>query len=59
MVKMKQLNRLDVILYPCELDNYATVIFLIHLFFNFWRNYNMKKFKFSKDEFSWTLFGEF
>ena len=26
MVKMKQLNRLDVISYPCELDNYVTVI---------------------------------
>ena len=35
MVKMKQLNRLDVISYPCELDNYVTVIDDFYLsFFN-------------------------
>ena len=35
MVKIKQFNRLDVISYPCELDNYVTVIDDFYLsFFN-------------------------
>ena len=35
MVKMKQLNRLDVISHPCELNNYVTVIDDFYLsFFN-------------------------
>ena len=35
MVKMKQLNRLGVISYPCELDNYVTAIDDFYLsFFN-------------------------
>ena len=33
MVKMKQLNRLDVISYPCELNNYVTVIDNFYLYF--------------------------